>query len=235
MPPPRASSAAQEAEGRDAVAAADQQRLAVARRREREGRPSGPRHWATPPIGSEHEGLEPWPIALTNSVKVSRSGLASRIENGRRSGGSAETPALIITNWPGRASRAVSGVPEREQEVGTPEPLAADQGRGPVGGHPTDPSSGARRAAPLDRRRRFGYASLVPGRTLVSAALVASIGAACALDARPLPEPLAEAAPRKPSRSWCACCCPGRRSERCCSRCSRPPGVPCAGGARSAP
>src|SRR5260370_758134 len=50
----------------------------------------------------------PGPPALRNRVRVSRAGSTARTEKGRRKGGSGEWPALIITNWPARASREAS-------------------------------------------------------------------------------------------------------------------------------
>ncbi len=111
-PPPSARAAqllAEEAEGGDAVAAGHEERLRPGRGRgERPAeRAEAERLVARAPSRTGRD--EPWPTAFTKRLKVSRSGSVARIENGRRSGGSAESPAFIITNWPGRASRAVSG------------------------------------------------------------------------------------------------------------------------------
>jgi hypothetical protein len=84
------------------------------------GLPSGPRHCAASPGAIAHRLAEPWPIALTKRAKVPRAVSVERIEKGRRSGGSALRPALIITNWPGRASRAVSGWRKPSRKYGPP-------------------------------------------------------------------------------------------------------------------
>ncbi len=66
---------------------------------------------------------------------MSPPGSTVRIENGRRSGGSADRPALIITNWPGAAPRGDLGVPEGQEDVVASERLARDEGRDTVRGH----------------------------------------------------------------------------------------------------
>ena len=73
------------------------------------GRPRGPRHWATSPAANRASARVPSPTVLMKSEKVSRAASSDSIENGRRSGGSTEMPALIITNCPARAELAISG------------------------------------------------------------------------------------------------------------------------------
>ena len=115
------------------------------------GRPSGPRHWATSPSGSARER----PRALADRLDEEREGLArgaaDRIEKGRRSGGSAERPALIITNWPGRASRAASGWRKVSRKYGPPSASRATRGAIRLAGIRRDH---IRACTPAKRRRR---------------------------------------------------------------------------------
>jgi hypothetical protein len=94
-------------ERRDAVAAGDEERLVPGRRR---GERPAQRAQALREIAGRERGqrARAGPIAFRNRRKVPRPGSTVRIEKGRRSGGSAEVPALIITNWPARAVRATS-------------------------------------------------------------------------------------------------------------------------------
>ena len=166
-------------------------------------------------------------------MKVSRSGLASRIENGRRSGGSADTPALIITNWPGRASPRRLGVQEREQEVGAAEPLAADQGAR-SGWRASDRSYPAARVGPSAgpprfERRRSSVTLVTRARPHARERSPGGLDRRRrARDARALPEPRAGAAPRSRGARCCACWCRGRSRERRCSRSSAWPPRPSA-------
>ena len=89
-------------------------------------------------------------------MKVSRAASTDRIEKGRRSGGSAETPALIITNWPGRASRAVSGCRKVSRKYAPPRASRSTSGATRLAGIGAM-IPGTRRAR-RPRRPRIGYA-----------------------------------------------------------------------------
>ena len=73
------------------------------------GRPRGPRQAATSPSRRPASARLPAPTAFRKIVKLSSFGSTVITENGRRSGGSAEASALIITYCPARAAAATSG------------------------------------------------------------------------------------------------------------------------------